>query len=399
MLDSGGPLSGRTRWSVLCRRPVATLVTCEESGWDALRALLPPRQAEGALPFQGGLVGMASYGAGLKLEKIPSAHADDTPHLVAGLFADALVFDRQDKRLYWSSLTNRPPPELPSCTRRPAAPPVLPFRPDLDATQWIRAVDSVRDYIAAGDLFQANLTVRFHASRPAGLAVVDLYRALRKSMAAPFGGLLKSPGFSLLSGSVERFLSMDAQGRIETRPIKGTAPLGPSEAENRAIALALAGDEKEYAENLMITDLMRNDIGRVSQLGSVTVPELCQVERFAHWHHLVSCVRSIIRPGLDAIDLLRATLPPGSVTGAPKHRAMQIIDTIERSARGAYCGSFFRIGFDGALDSSVIIRTLAILKDRLEIGTGGGITYPSDPAREYEEMRLKAAPLLSLFDP
>lgn len=399
MLDSGGPLSTRTRWSVLCRRPAATRVTREAQGWDQLRALLPPLQAAGPLPFRGGLIGMASYGAGLRLENVPSVHTEDTPHLVAGLFTDALVFDRQDKRLYWSSLTGAPPPELPSCTRKPVSPPIISFRPDLDAAQWSTAVNTVRGYIAAGDIFQANLTVRFHASRPPDLAIVDLYRALRKATPAPFGGLLKSPDFSLLSGSVERFLSMDAKGRIETRPIKGTAPLGQSEAENHAIAIALAQDEKEYAENLMITDLMRNDIGRVSQLGSVTVPELCQVERFTHWHHLVSSVQSTIQPGLDAIDLLRATLPPGSVTGAPKHRAMQIIDAVERSARGPYCGSFFRIGFDGALDSSVIIRSLAVLENRLEIGAGGGITYPSDPAREYEEMRLKAAPLLSIFSP
>ncbi|MCQ9154202.1 anthranilate synthase component I family protein [Acidomonas methanolica] len=403
LLDSNGPVNAQSRWTILCRSPSATLVTSEPDGWDRLRALLPPR-ASPALshlpylgPCAGGVIGMASYGAGLALEAIPSRHRDATPHLIAARFDDALVFDRQDKRLWWTSLTGAPPPDLPACTRAIPQPPILRFTPDRTPDAWRADVRAVIEAIAAGEIFQANLTQRWRAPTPAAFPILETYRALRRHTPAPFGGVLRMPGFALLSASVERFLHMDATGRIETRPIKGTAPLGATPEESRAFAEALGRDGKEYAENLMITDLMRNDIGRVCAIGSVEVAELCAVERFAHWHHLVSSIRGRLAPGLDAVDLLRATLPPGSVTGAPKHRAMDIIDRLEHSARGPYCGTLFRIGADGTLDSNVIIRSIAVTREDITIGAGGGITYPSDPAREYDEMILKAAPLLAVF--
>ncbi|AQS88546.1 para-aminobenzoate synthase component I [Neoasaia chiangmaiensis NBRC 101099] len=397
MLDSGGPITERARWTVLCRRPRSTLVASGADAWSRLRALMPPRQPSGPLPFQAGVIGAASYGAGLRLENVPSRHVDPTPEIVAAFYENALVFDRQDKRLWWSSLHDAPPPDLPGCTRKAVLPPSVAFAPDQTASAWQQSVRTVIDAIAAGDIFQANLTQRWRARRPAALNLVDLYRHLRKTAPAPFGGMLISPEYALLGSSVERFLQLSATGRIETRPIKGTAPLGRNPEDDRRIAAALARDDKEYAENLMITDLMRNDIGRVCATGSVEVPELCVVERFAHWHHLVSSVRGRLKPGLDAIDLLCATLPPGSVTGAPKHRAMSIIDTVETSARDIYCGSMFRLGVDGAMDSNVVIRSLGISRDDMTLGAGGGITYPSDPKREYDEMLLKAAPLLGMF--
>ncbi|WP_367160492.1 anthranilate synthase component I family protein [Kozakia baliensis] len=399
LLDSGGPLSERTRWTILCRRPSQTLVNHGESDpWPQLRAMLPPTTSPSDLPFTGGIIGLASYEAGMRLEHIASRHRSDEPLLIGARYDGVLLFDRQGKRLFWASHNDTPPPDdLPACTIKPAPLPHLHFTSDLDASAWQEAVRQTIVRIAEGEIFQANLTARWTAPRPEGLSPVDLYRHLRKSSPAPFGGLFASPGFALLSASVERFLSMNPQGRIETRPIKGTAPLGANAEENAAIAARLATNEKEYAENLMITDLMRNDIGRICEIGSVTVPELCAVERFAHLHHLVSSVRGQLRAGLNGIDLLQATLPPGSVTGAPKHQAMRLIDELEGSARGVYCGSLFRLGVDGALDSNVIIRSLSLTDTILRLGAGGGITYLSNPKQEYAEMRLKAAALLNLF--
>lgn len=394
-LDSLGPVTERARWTVLCRRPAATLSGAD--CWEKLRALLPERQEPHALPFTAGVIGLAGYGAGLRLENVASRHTEPIPELTAAYFHDALVFDRLHERLFWCSRTGAPPPEPPPRAPAPPAPPALRFTPDQDAESWKNAMRAVIAHIGAGDIFQANLTARWQARTPPELDPVALYRAMRRPLAAPFGGFLRTPEFALLSGSIERFLSLDATGRVETRPIKGTTPIAESAEENARLAEILARDEKENAENLMITDLMRNDIGRVCTLGSVSVPQLCAVERFAHWHHLVSSVRGNLRPGLDATDLLRATLPPGSVTGAPKRQALRIIDRYEASARGAYCGSLFRIGIDGAMDSSVVIRSLLVTAESLTLGAGGGITFPSDPEAEYAEMLLKAAPLLSLF--
>ncbi|NHN83271.1 anthranilate synthase component I family protein [Acetobacter musti] len=409
-LDSGGDAAGeRARWSFLCPWPVETLLCRGGAVWrngeavpgDVWGHLRDMRRSErsGAPdgPFSGGVIGLASYEAGMRLEGVVSRHLVAGPEAVAASYEEALVFDRLERRLWWVSGRGLAAPDLRGVGGAGAAVPEVVFRPDMERGAWLEAVREVIRFIEAGDIFQANLTMRWRAAVPGGFDEGAAYRALRRGSPAPFGAYLRTPGFSLLSASVERFVSMSAEGGVETRPIKGTAPPGNDEREAAAFVAALAADEKENAENLMITDLMRNDIGRVCEIGSVSVPQLCAVERFTHLHHLVSCVRGRLRGGLDAVDLLRATLPPGSVTGAPKRRAMEIIDAVEGSARGAYCGSVFRIGRDGALDSSVVIRSIARAGDRLEIGAGGGITFLSDPEREYDEMMLKVAPLLRVF--
>ncbi|WP_336946777.1 anthranilate synthase component I family protein [Asaia sp. HN010] len=398
LLDSGGPITERARWSFFCCRPSAQLTGKAKSDWARLHDLIPPRSSGHTLPFSGGLIGLASYEAGLAFEEIPSCHASFIPDLSVARYDGAYVFDRLEKRLFWGSYCDAPQPlALPQCSAPSTIIPTLNFVPDFDRADFCAAVRAIVSRIDNGELFQANLTTQFRATTVPGLAASAIYRRLRHSSPAPFGAYFNTPDFALLSASVERFISMDDQGHIETRPIKGTAPLGADARENALIAAALEADEKEYAENLMITDLMRNDIGRVAQMGSVNVPTLCTVERFAHVHHLVSAVTGQLKGGFTALDLLRATLPPGSVTGAPKHQALKVIDMTERSARGAYCGSLFRIGADGTLDSSVIIRSLVLKPDSLTLGAGCGITTLSDPEREYEELCLKAAPLLRLF--
>ncbi|KXV68409.1 aminobenzoate synthetase, partial [Acetobacter malorum] len=255
-----------------------------------------------------------------------------------------------------------------------------------------------RAYIAAGDIFQVNITGRYSSAFPKEFSNTALYLALREKAPAPFGAYLScGAGYALHSTSPERFLQCDAQGVVTSGPIKGTAPRGQTPEEDEAFAAALSADDKERAENLMIVDLMRHDIGRVARVGSMSVPEFLKVERFAHVHHLVSEVRGELEAGRDVFDLLRATLPPGSVTGAPKHRAMEIIEELEASPRGAYCGSVLCVGVDGRLESSVIIRTLVRKPESLRLAAGGGITILSDAQKEYEEMRLKLAPFRALF--
>ncbi|GBR32921.1 anthranilate synthase component I family protein [Gluconobacter kondonii] len=412
-LDSGGPdTDERARWSFVCLSPVETLdwqgeslrrngVSVEGDVWVHLRdmAAAVPRysKAEGIIPFTGGVIGMVSYEAGMALENVPSRHVSSAPKLVAASFTDVLAFDRHEERCWWISQTGNPVPDLTQPVVRSTAP-FLRFAPEQSRDVWTDAVRSIVDFIRAGDIFQANLTMRWVAECADDFDELAAYRTLGQTSPAPFGAYLKTPDFSLLSASVERFISLSRDGLIETRPIKGTIALGHTLEDTIRNSRTLAADEKELAENLMITDLMRNDIGRVSQIGSVRVPQLSKVEQFPHVLHLVSAVQGQLRPELDAIDLLQATLPPGSVTGAPKKRAMEIIDLLEASARGAYCGSLFRIGNDGAMDSSVIIRSLARSGDTVSVGAGGGITVLSDPIREYEEMLLKVAPILKAFE-
>ncbi|MBS1027374.1 anthranilate synthase component I family protein [Gluconobacter albidus] len=412
-LDSGGPdTDERARWSFLCLSPAETLdwhagslrrngISIQGDVWTHLRDMAAAStrcpEAEDIIPFTGGVVGMMSYEAGMALEKVPSRHVSSAPRLVAASFEDVLAFDRHEERCWWISQKGNPPPDLTPPALYPLKP-SLHFRPEQSRDVWMDAVRSIIAFIRAGDIFQANLTMRWVAECADGFDELAAYQTLRQTSPAPFGAYLKTPDFSLLSASVERFVSLSRGGLIETRPIKGTISLGHTPEETARNSRTLAADEKERAENLMITDLMRNDIGRVSQIGSVRVPQLSKVEQFPHVLHLVSAVQAQLRPELDAIDLLQATLPPGSVTGAPKKRAMEIIDLLEASARGAYCGSLFRIGKDGAMDSSVIIRSMARSGDTLSVGAGGGITVLSDPMREYEEMLLKVSPILKAFE-
>ena len=420
-LDSGGtpaatPGDERARWSFLCVEPTETLVSFQDrvvrnsrsvagDAWSHLQDMHARLQSaeNTGLPFSGGLVGLASYAAGMALEGVVSRHQAETPDILAASYDTVFAFDRLERRCFRVGKSVLPLPSGEDVLTSPGSISVN-FQPDMDREQWISAVREVVRLIGEGDIFQANLTLRWQADAPSEFDDLAVYGLLRQGSPAPFGAFLRGCAgldadrpFSLLSASVERFLSLSPENIVETRPIKGTAPLGQDATETRRLAEHLRQDEKENAENLMITDLMRNDIGRVCDIGSVSVPQLCEVELFAHVQHLVSCVRGRLRSGLNAFDLLRATLPPGSVTGAPKKRAMEIIDQIERSARGAYCGSVFRIGRDGEMDSSVVIRSVERCDDRLRIGVGGGITWLSDPAREYDEMRLKGAALLRVF--
>jgi para-aminobenzoate synthetase component I len=257
---------------------------------------------------------------------------------------------------------------------------------------YLDAVARVREYIVAGDIFQANLSQRFHAPLP--VPPFQLYQQLRKRNPAPFSAYLGFGELQVLSASPERFLRLDQQRQVETRPIKGTRPRGLGPMHDAALGRALAESEKDRAENVMIVDLLRNDLSRVCRPGTVRVPELFALEHHPTVHHLVSTVLGELDPSADAIDLLRATFPGGSITGAPKVRAMEIIAELEPTQRGVYCGSIGYLSASGAMDTSIVIRTYLALRGQVYFQAGGGIVADSDPELEYRETLDKARGLI-----
>jgi para-aminobenzoate synthetase component 1 len=262
---------------------------------------------------------------------------------------------------------------------------------NFDRASYERVVRRAIEYIHAGDCFQVNLSQRLLA--PLSEQPLELYGRLRALNPAPFSAYFDLGDFQILSASPERFLRV-SNGEVETRPIKGTRPRGQTLEEDAALVRDLTNNPKDRAENVMIVDLLRNDLGKVCEYGSVRVPGVCEAESFQFVHHLVSTVVGRLRPGVTPLDLIEATFPGGSVTGAPKVRAMEIIAELEPTARGPYCGCLGWIGFDGAADTNILIRTFTAGRGWVQFPVGGGVVADSDPAREYEETLHKAAGLL-----
>ncbi|MDP2675850.1 MAG: aminodeoxychorismate synthase component I [Dehalococcoidia bacterium] len=260
---------------------------------------------------------------------------------------------------------------------------------NFDPLAYKRSVQRVRDYIVAGDIYQVNLSQRF--SLPLAGDPFDAYLRLRDRNPAPFAAYIAMPEARVLSASPERFLSFDpVTRRVQTRPIKGTRPRGRTPEEDEALAAALLASVKDRAENVMIVDLERNDLGRVAAVGSVRVTELAALETFPTVFHLTSTVEATLRDDRDLVDLLLAAFPGGSITGAPKIRAMEIIDELERAARGVYTGAIGYIGFDGRMDLNIAIRTIVVKDGVAYFQAGGGIVADSDPEMEYQETLHKA---------
>jgi para-aminobenzoate synthetase component I len=270
--------------------------------------------------------------------------------------------------------------------------PSLDLRSSFPRSDYLAAVQQVRDYIYAGDIFQANMSQRFEA--PLTESPWHLYQRLRTRNAAPFAAYLDFPDAIVLSASPERFLRVSGSGHVETRPIKGTRPRGLGPEHDAALGRALTESAKDRAENLMIVDLLRNDLSRVCKPGTVRVPELFALERYATVHHLVSTVVGELNDGIDALDLLRAAFPGGSITGAPKLRAMEIIAELEPSQRGVYCGSIGYWSVSGELDTNIAIRTATARNGRVYFSAGGGIVADSEPEQEYRETLDKARGLI-----
>jgi len=413
----------------------------------ATRALLAPHATApvaGLPPFQGGAAGYIGYDWGARLERVPRARHDDLaiPDVMLGLYDWVIAWDHQADRAWLISTgipeagparhrraaerlafvkqrlavgvarATRPPAHPPATAReslrdRPRAPsyPVsdvpeaerIGLRSNFTREDYLRAVARVVAYIHAGDIFQANLSQRFEA--PLVEPPLALYRRLRRVNPAPFAAYLDFGDVVIASSSPERFLRVDCAGRVEARPIKGTRPRGASPEHDAALALALTESPKDRAENVMIVDLLRNDLSRVCHPGTVRVPELFALEQYATVHHLVSTVVGELEPGRDAVDLLRAAFPGGSITGAPKVRAMQIIAELEPTQRAVYCGSIGYLGVTGALDASIVIRTYLALGGVVYFQAGGGIVADSDPDQEYRETLDKARALIAALTP
>lgn len=418
LLLSAAQDGARGRYSYLAVEPSHVLTTRGEDTFlngarcagdpfsvlAATLAALPHPDEEWPVPFRTGAVGHFGYELGRHLERLPAPRPDASrlPDLCLGIYDTIIAFDHAAGESWLLSTAGERKRQR-VLARVSAAPPGRPapdwsltasWQPEQSRAEREAAIARAIAYIHAGDIFQANITHRLKAHRPAGLSDLALFLRLTALSPAPFAALLTcGADGAILSASPERFLRLTAEGNVETRPIKGTRPRHDEPVRDEALARDLLASEKDRAENLMIVDLMRNDLGRVSGLGSVRVPVLNGLETFASVHHLVSVVESRLRSGLGPVDLLRACFPGGSVTGAPKIRAMEIIHELEPAPRGPYCGAIGWIGVDGAMDTSIVIRTIVRAGETLLAQGGGGIVSDSDPGAEYDESLVKLAPL------
>lgn len=416
LLDSGHPEADRGRFDILSAWPLEQfLPQTGESGLTFIERLRDSLTHLGSsqlpdhcpLPFAGGLIGYLAYDFGRLLEPLPQQSLDDLhlPSARLGLYDWALISDHHEQT---SQLVFHPAcaPEQrqrliallsePTPVRSGDFALTGPFKADTSAAQYQRSFQRIQDYIHAGDCYQVNLTQRFRAGYTGDSWAA--YCALRAACPTPFAGYIALPqGDAVLSLSPERFVKV-SQRQVETRPIKGTRPRGKDAAEDAAFAAELLSSEKDRAENLMIVDLLRNDLGRACRTGSVTVPELFSLETYPNVHHLVSSVTGELAADKDALDLLSGGFPGGSITGAPKIRAMQIIDELEPTQRALYCGSLLYVDVRGEMDSSITIRTLLAKDGQMSCWGGGGIVADSEGEAEYQETFTKVRVLLQTLE-
>lgn len=423
-LDSGFPLIDSGRYDIIAARPYKTLVTtgaettiggmtrgADHSATDPfvlVREQLEERaENRSAIPFCGGALGYFAYDLGRRLEHIPAlARGDVTmPDMAVGLYDWAVVVDHHMRRTWMVGQGRCPDTERnwPALERmfRTAVQVRLPrytVRGDVNSNmsrdRYAQAFERIRHYIREGDCYQVNLAQRFEIEISGD--PWDIYLDMRRHNPAPYSGFMRLPQGAVLSSSPERFLQV-SNGQVETKPIKGTIRRSKFAYEDKALAAQLLESEKDRAENLMIVDLLRNDIGKNCRIGSVAVPRLFALESFANVHHLVSTVTGTLAEGRHALDLLRGCFPGGSITGAPKLRAMEIIEELEPHRRNVYCGALGYVGFDGNMDTNIVIRTAVTQGDRYLYWAGGGIVADSVLAAEYEESFSKAQAVLSLF--
>jgi para-aminobenzoate synthetase component 1 len=396
----GSPLG---RHAVLGLEPLE-LVECR--GVPGEPGALDPFASLSAMADSGGSwLGWLAYEAGAWVEPAPHWPAPEMAVLWAARHDPLLRFDRLERQCW---LEGQDPRRLAAMEARILAleaesPPEDPPWPGLAPDRWHwhttsagfeEGVRRLRRWIASGDLFQANLTLCRSCDLSAPPDPLALYARLRRHCPAPFSGLAVAGDEAVVSASPERFLRLDREGLVQTRPIKGTRPRGATPEADAAAAAALVCDPKDRAENVMIVDLLRNDLGRVCRPGTIRVPQLVALESYAQVHHLTSVVEGQLRENTTVVDLLRACWPGGSISGAPKVRACQRLHALEPVPRGPYCGSLFHLGADGGFDSNILIRSLMVRGHHLRVHAGGGIVADSDPAGEAAEMGWKLLPLL-----
>lgn len=458
LLDSANADHVDAKYDVICAAPIATLTSSEASSrithslnrqplfslhsgiaseqltieeylddpFELLNktlAELYPIAKESSLPFSGGAMGSFSYDLARKIEKLPNNANDDVtlPIMNIGFYDWALVFDYQQK--CWSLVHYQSQQSLTKIknqldglmtqqaektfkkhapnTSNLAGEPfklISTWKNQIDASDYHQKFAQVQQYLQSGDCYQINLTQRFSSYYQGD--EWQAYQTLRQSNAAPFSAFMRLPGHAVLSISPERFISLTGD-QVQTKPIKGTMPRDNDPTIDNELALELANSDKDRAENLMIVDLLRNDIGKVATAGSVAVPTLFDIESFPAVHHLVSTVTATLKPPLNASDLLRSCFPGGSITGAPKIRAMEIIEELEPSRRSLYCGSIGYISQDGNMDTSITIRTLVAQNDKdkniIYCWAGGGIVADSKVEAEYQETFDKVSKILPVL--
>jgi para-aminobenzoate synthetase component 1 len=436
-LDSGYPHFLQGRFDIVAADPSERLVTIDgetridgrdgadpevsyDNPLDLLRRRLGERVRAGTpgstvtadhRHFGGGAIGYFGYELGRRLGGLPVRPATDAwPEMAVGIYDWACVTDHLTRRSWLVESHRRPlshthRKELIECLNAVVESPIGrrsaqafnalgDIQCNLEIESYTRAFERIMRYIRDGDCYQVNLARRFHARVDGDPWLA--YRAMRTANPAPFGAYLNYPFGQVLSASPELFLRL-SDGRVSTKPIKGTRPRSDGRVEDEALQEDLRGSEKDQAENLMIVDLLRNDLGKTCRVGSVRVPELFAVESFATVHHLVSTVEGVLAEGEDALSLLAGCFPGGSITGAPKHRAMQIIEELEPSRREVYCGSIGWIGFDGNMDTSIAIRTLLHRDGRLDYWAGGGLVADSRVDAELRETLDKATAFFRLL--
>ncbi len=416
--------AGMGRHDILCAQPAVTLVTrgmdteitdasgvrhATEDPFALLREQLgDPADNLANIPFAGGALGYWSYDLARRTTGLrrQSAAADSVPDMAIGIYDWAIVLDHQRKTAHLVSQlrfdeTEHRLPKILARLQRVAAQSAAPFSvqeeisSNLTFQNYAAAFAQVQDYLQAGDCYQINLAQRFSAGATGDALVA--YLGLRKLSPAPYSAFLNLPQLQVLCASPERFLRVH-DGSVETRPIKGTRPRNSDQLLDRMLAEDLRSHPKDRAENLMIVDLLRNDLGKSCVPGSVRVPKLFEVESYASVHHLVSTVVGKLAAGRDALHVLRDCFPGGSVTGAPKLRAMQIIEQLEPHPRGIYCGAIGYVGFDGNMDSNIVIRTLVYTNGKIHCWAGGGIVADSEVAAEYQETLDKAGAMIELME-
>ncbi|MGQ0635791.1 MAG: aminodeoxychorismate synthase component I [Planctomycetaceae bacterium] len=414
----------------------STEYTAAPSPLERLRELMARFGTEpvpGLPPFQGGAAGLLAYDLNRAWERVPPPRRDEfrLPVLVAGLYDWVLAWDHVARRAWiiaqgfpetdgarrldraaarmtqvrealFAGLTRSQPP-FQSEIRNPKseitnlhpAPGLPGLSSNVSRDEYLRMVGRAIEYIHAGDVFQVNLSQRLLF--PLNDDPLELYLRLRERNPAPFAGYFAHDDWAIASASPERFICV-VDGEVETRPIKGTRRRRPVPEADLFTRDELRESEKDQAENVMIVDLLRNDLSRVCRPGTVRVPALCRVEAYETVQHLVSEIRGRLQPGKSAWDVFPAVFPGGSITGAPKVRAMEIIAELEPTARGPYCGSLFYVGFDGRADSSILIRTFTIRNGWIQCPVGGGIVAQSDPEEEYAETLHKAEGMLRALE-
>ncbi|MBR1092605.1 aminodeoxychorismate synthase component I [Bradyrhizobium manausense] len=430
-LDSAAQDAVLGRYSYLACDPFSTYViadgqaSCngeplEGDPWDALRALLatyPQQHRPDLPPFQGGVAGFFSYDMNRILERLPppAESGQGFPQSILHFYDVVLAYDHRDQRC-WIVSTGWPEQDATRRSKRAChradqlaaslAESRVPQNEGITTTSswhssfkrdgYVAAVQNVIDLILAGDIFQANIAQRFSTRLPSSFDPLAFYCRLRAVNPAPFAALLRYGKWTIACSSPERFLRLDGS-QVETRPIKGTIGRSTDPQEDRHRAERLLASEKDRAENVMIVDLLRNDLSRVCDADSVEVSMLCGLESYASVHHLVSVLTGTLTSDHDAVTLLRACFPGGSITGAPKVRSMEIIADVERVAREVYCGAIGFISFSGQMDTNIAIRTVAIDDSVAVFHAGGGITAMSDPSTEYEETLAKAQRIFDAF--